>query len=901
MTTTMASTALCAPAALLVLAAAFAACDPGPGSEIGPREPELPAASSKVVVLDDQGRGVAGAVALAGAARAVTGRNGRGDFEAETRGARIVRVDAAAAAATDGDRLASYSVALDVVGQDLPQVLHVPDLAVGAVVPTGAQAATTTVATTSGDELVVPLGAVVGHDAAANVDLRLGVLQAAHLPGALPTPASASEAFVWTRGVFVAPVGVAIAPAAELSTPDDAGFAGGAAAPRLFRLDDVTGAWTEVAVVANVASGRVTAAGVAQGGLYAFAAAAPAGVVRGRVVDASGTATEPAAPVPDVLVRVDHAVTTTDAQGFFRLDGVAVQTPAAGARSAVVEAFAGGAWLPARLATSESVQPGDNDLGEFVLDTRTAGNVLLQQIRRGRAEGLLPAQMSALLGGVAVATTSAADGVARVEDLPDGYVGFDEARVGGTRGVVLTQSVRRLDAGRRWYALAQFAGDRNWNLDGRSTQILAVDARGGGPLQGVDVMQGATAGAGRLDETRESGTLSANRDVAGRATGVADTSRAGARVVHAFAIVGPSSDRLELPLQVARPAAVGAFDRFGLVAGAIGEADPARDHAIRATRRIAAQEWWDDVVDGVAVSSTPVDVDPADVFDRFVVGLPAIGGNLAVAEFAGASGVAPRTLARLGLAAEVEPVEGARIVRDIALEHVADATFRVADAFVGAPAALDPEAMTVALALRQQSERVVDCARGLQGNHARDGDDLVFTLPPLAGALAGQAWLALLQGEFAGAAGVTHGTTALVTLPGGACRFRGFPTITAPAPAANVQAAGFTARFALPSGALHGWLELRSVGGAGAGETLLWQAALPPDATEFAFVALPSGVTSPLRAGVTYELTVAAMIAEGTSTPPRGHFDAFAYLRSIGAVERGVTQVVRTTVQVTAQ
>ncbi len=237
MTTPMASTDLRAPAALLAFAVAFAACDPGPGSELGPSEPQLPAASSKVVALDDQGRGVAGAVVVAGAARAVTGRNGRGDFEAEVRGARIVRVDAAAAAATDGDRLASYAVALDVVGQDLPQVLHVPDLAVGAVVPTGAQAAATTVATTAGDELVVALGANVGDGAAATVDLRLGVLQAAHLPGALPTPASASEAFVWTRGVFVAPVGVAIAPAAELSTSDDAGFAGGAAAPRLFRLD----------------------------------------------------------------------------------------------------------------------------------------------------------------------------------------------------------------------------------------------------------------------------------------------------------------------------------------------------------------------------------------------------------------------------------------------------------------------------------------------------------------------------------------------------------------------------------------------------------------------------------------------------------------------------------------
>lgn len=898
--TTMARTVFRTPAALLALAVAFAACEKGPGSEVGPTAPDLPSASCKAVVLDDQGRGVAGAVVVAGAARAVTGRSGRADFEAAVRGAQIVRVDASAAAAVDGDRLASFAVALDVVGQDLPQVLHAPDLAVGAVVPTGAQAAATTIATTSGEELVVPIGANVSDGAATAVDLdlRLGVLQATHLPGALPTPASASEAFVWTRGVFVAPLGVAIAPAAVLSTPDDAGFTGAAAAPRLFRLDDVTGAWTEVAVAVTVASGRITAAGVAQGGLYAFAAPALAGVVRGRIVDASGTGTEPGVAVRDAMVRVDHVATATDAQGFFRCDGVAVQTPAGDARSAAFAAFAGGTWLPTRAAATVALASGETDLGDRVLDTQWAGNVLLQQIRRGRAESFLPVQMSGLRGGVAVATTSDADGVALLEDVPNGYAGFDDARVGGTRGVMIAQAVHFFDFGRRWSSVTQFVADRSWSEDASAAAILACDVGGGGPLQGVDVMQGATDGAGRLGETAESGSLSADREVAGRATGVADTSRAGARIVHAFSIVAPSSDRLELPLQVARSTPVGAFDRFGLVVGDVVGADAARGHALRATRRISAQEWWDDVVDGVAVSSSPVDVDPADVPTRFVAGVPAIGGNVAIAEFAAAGGVAPRTLVKLGLAVDVAPIEGAVTARDVELGFVADATFRCAQAFVDAPVALDPTALTLALALRQPSGGVVDCARGLQGNHARDGDDLVFTLPPLAG----QSWLAVLQGEFAGAiAGVVHGVDALVALPGGACRFRAFPAITAPAPAANVAASGFAVAFTLPAGALHGWLELRSVAGAAPGETLLWQAALPPDATGFTFVALPTGVTSPLRAGVTYELTIAAMIAEGTTPPPRGYRDAFAYLRSIGLVERGVTQVVRTTVQVTAQ
>lgn len=899
----MASTALRAPAAFLALAAAFAACDPGPGSELGPAAPALPPASCKAVVLDDQGRGVAGAVVQAGAARAVTGRSGRGDFEADVRGAQLVRVDAATAAATDGDRLASYTVALDVVGQDLPQVLHVPDLAVGAVVPTGVQTATTTIATASSEELVVPIGANVAAGAAAAASLRLGVLQAAHLPGALPTPASTTEAFVWSRGVFVAPIDVAFTPAADLSVVDTLGIGAAPVTPRLFRLDAVTGAWTEVAVATSVVGGRLIAVGgVAQGGLYAFAAPATAGVVIGRVVDASGTATTAAVAVRDALVRVDHATATTDSQGAFRIAGLAVRTPDGGARDVAFEVFAGGSWLPTRLAATAAVGPGVTDLGDLALDTRSAGNVLLQQIRRGRAESFQPVQMSGLRGGVAVATTSDAEGIALLEDVPNGYAGFDDARIGGTRALTQAQAARFFQSGRRWNSLVQFFVDRGWSSSGRSTQILACDALGGGPLELVDVMKGATAGAGRLAETRESGVVSTSRDVGGRATGVADTTRAGARIVHAFSIVAPSSYRLELPLQVARPAPVGAFDRFGLVAGLVVGADPARGHALRATRRITAQEWWDDVVAGAPASSLPVDVDPADEPERFVAGVPAIGGNLAIAEFAAAGGVAPRTLAKLGLAVDFAPTEGATIARDVALDLAADATFRVAGAFAAAPPELDPAAMTMALALRQPSGRVVDAARALQGNHARDGDDLVLTLPALAGPLAGQGWLALLQGEFAGAAaGVTHGTTALVTLPDGVCGFRAFPTIAAPAPDADVPAAGFTAQFALPAGALHGWIELRSVAGAAVGETLLWQAALPPDATGFAFVALPADVATPLRAGVQYELTVAAMLAEGAATPPRGYRDAFAYLRSIGSVERGVTQVVRTTVRVTAQ
>ena len=65
---------------IAVAGCALAACD-GPGSDIGPAFPKLPEASSKFVVLDDQGRGIVEArIAVLGTSMTgTTARSGRGD------------------------------------------------------------------------------------------------------------------------------------------------------------------------------------------------------------------------------------------------------------------------------------------------------------------------------------------------------------------------------------------------------------------------------------------------------------------------------------------------------------------------------------------------------------------------------------------------------------------------------------------------------------------------------------------------------------------------------------------------------------------------------------------------------------------------------------------------------
>jgi hypothetical protein len=87
---------------LLSLAAGCA----GDGSDIGPKLPRLPDASSKVVVLDDQGRGVVAAtVSVSGTSTsAITGPNGRGDLLSYPVGTVTFDVDGRSAAAVAGDR-----------------------------------------------------------------------------------------------------------------------------------------------------------------------------------------------------------------------------------------------------------------------------------------------------------------------------------------------------------------------------------------------------------------------------------------------------------------------------------------------------------------------------------------------------------------------------------------------------------------------------------------------------------------------------------------------------------------------------------------------------------------------------------------------------------------------------
>jgi hypothetical protein len=873
------------PRVVALLGLVLPACQ-GDGSDIGPKLPPLPGPSCKVVVLDDLGRGVVGARVAVGGAVAFTGRNGRGDLFAAPRGRQRIDVDGANAAAVAGDQLGRFGFVAAVLGPDLPAVVHLPAFAPGsaATLNLGTQPAATTVTSPNGSGLTVPAGASVGSDVATatTVTLRVGDLEPQHVPGELPPPTAGA---LLTGAVFcIDPPGVTFSPAADLDLADDLGLGGGATAT-LFHLDPATGEWTTRRTGLAAVAGRVPVpAAVATGGVYVLGVEVPAATVSGRVVLPTG------GPVPDALVAVDGARTTTDAGGRFVANAPAALADGS-VRSVRLEVFAGGSWLPARVATTAAVALGTAlDLGDVVLDTVFAGSVRVQQVQRGRADVLRPARLSAVEYPVALATFSDAQGQAWFEDVPAEWFGFQEGRPFEGLDVLYGQGVDFLDRERRWLDYYQFLQQRPWFVGQRQSRVFLSDAVGGGPVRDAALVLGTTPGQGLVGTTDESGTFFVDRAVEGRATGTLRTQRGGQTLVSAFSIHGPNGDHLELALQRLLAAPLAAFDRHGLVAGVLLGADPAREHRLRATRRLELQDWWNDVVEGIAITPVaPLDVDPAVTHAAFAVGLAVGGGHLAATELTTPGGVA--TLQKVGLLVDLVPEEGATVARDLNLDLDASTPFVVDGALAGADPVIDVTQLSLALGLQQPSDRVVDVARDLRGNHAASGDDLQFTLPALTGELADHRWLALLQGEFA-SGGATVIVQSLYTLPASAPRpLPALPTVTAPAPGATVPAAGFTVEFQLPAGARYGLVELRSAAGA---ETLLWQAMVPPTLTQFVFVALPTPAATPLVAGRTYTLTVSAFFGDGVldlSDDP--YRDLSTFVQSIGPAEHGVTQVSR--------
>jgi len=858
----------------------------GDGSDIGPRLPPIPEESSKVILLDDQNRGVvSGRVEIVGTnVSALTGRNGRGDFLAAPGGRLVFDAIGSPGAATAGDRLADLCVALTVVGADLPTPIHLPDLpdASSSTVASGLQAATTVLTSTSGDSILTVATGTEVSDAGSpsSVTLRIGELSPQHLPGDLPL--SGSGTVLYGHGLYVDPPTATFAPGLDIDMVDDLGLGSNVAS--LYRMDPVTGEWAIVST-ATAAGGRIARLGaITTGGLYAFGVAVDYAAVAGRVLDVDGV------PLPETMVRVDQRHTTTLGDGTYQVDFVArTEGDGVTGREAVIEVFAGGWWLPVVVATTVPLNSATVDAGDIVLDTERAGNLRIQQIVRARADPFRPARFSSLIGEVSLVTTSDAAGQLLFEDVPAEYFGFVEGRPIDTNDLYYGQVIGFLEPGRRWSDVNQFLARRPWFVGSRSTRAFACDAFGGGPVYEAAIIRG-TEPDGLVAITNENGSGTTDRDFRGRASASVRSERDGKSITHAKTVIMPNSDLLEFPLLRVLRRPLGAFDRHGLVAGNLTEANPTADFGLRVSRRITREEWWDAVVEGDPIeSSLPIDVDPATSGDgSFQAGIAAAGGHLAAVEIADVGGEV--ALQRLGLLADFTPDEAALIERDVPLNAVADTDFVLVDAAATASSLVGLNDLDLALGFELANGQLVDVARDLAGSLAADAADLRLTLPALTGDLAGGQWLALISGSTVDS-GSTASHASLIPVSEVATTgfaFPDFPTLTPPT---SPSASGFTVDFTLPSGVVAGRVELRS--NDDPDDLLLWQAFVPPDATTFEFSTMPVDADTPLLAGRTYTLSVTAFFGPANEPPPRPYIQFTAFTRSVGIVGTGVTRIAR--------
>ena len=869
---------------------AFGACS-GEGSDIGPRLARLPTGSTKVQLLDDQNRGVvSGTVLVVGTqTRALTGRNGRGDFLATPRGRLLIRADGSAGAAVAGDRLAELQVAMDVTGNDLPAPIHLPDLpdSASATLQTGTQTTTTAITSVNGTTVTIPSGVNINSGPATPITIRVGELSPEHLPGDLPFAGSQTNLF--GRGVFVHPANATFSPGIDIDVLDDLSLGAGTAV--LYRLDPDTGEWGSVAS-ATASAGRIAlVGGITGGGLYTFGFGVSDRTVVGRVLDAAGNA------VSGAVVRVDHRIATTGNDGRYSVDFVPAQLGDGSPRDAVVEVFAGGFWLPAVATSTVSLSANPADAGDLELDTVLAGNLRVQQVVRARSDAFQPARYSSLDTPVALLQTSDAAGQAIFEDVPAGFFGFQEARRRSAQQVYYGRALNVMSGGARWVDNYQFLFDRGWNQGTRSCQAYVCDSIGGGPIRDASLVEGFQASVGFLAKTRENGIVVGDRGFKGRATATLLSTRGGQSITHAFSIEQSSSDHVELPLRRVLRQPLGAFDRHGLVAGELTGASGSALHGIRVTRRFTKQEWWDDLVLGVPMpSSLPVDVDPATTHLEFQVGMDAVGGHLAAVEYTAPAG--RNTLQKLGVLTDYVPVEGVVTALDVPLNLVADTTFSVIGAAGGVDPAVDLNNLTVALGLVSSTGQLVEVARDLSGSYAVAGSNLDFQLPALNGQLLGSEWLGLVSGSTV-SGNFTLAHASLLTLAGPATSgftFPEFPELTAPLPNAVVAASGFQMSFSLPAGAVGGIVELRSET---SNELLLWQGVVRPERAGFGFVSLPVEADTPLLAGRTYTLSITAWFGTIDIAALDLFADFAAFTQTAGIIEVGVTQMSRRTITIT--
>jgi hypothetical protein len=879
-----------------LLLLATLACEGG-GSDIGPSIAEIGDVDYRVLVQDDLGRPVVNAaVSIPGFAVAATGRLGRARITGRPSGNALITVDGTAASASDADRLGTIRVAaLAPDGDELPYVVHLPDLASSAAVTVSAGMLAAPVAVDG--VLGLTAGTAVVHGAATSIELRTATLAEGHLPGALPVPASGAR--LWSRGLFIDPPDATFAPGGALSLPNDLGLPPSSAC-ELWGLD-ASGNWVLLgAGVADPSGTSINAAvgSIPGGGLYAFALPiATTTTLSARVVDGV------IRPVAGAIVRVSSASTRTLADGSFTLPPIAAVDASGAPRDVALEVNGGRDLLPLRALGAFTLVPGQQSLTDVVLETAPVSIVRLQFVERGRAVANRRLRISTTQAPTVGVGVTDARGEATYEDQVTGFVGTLTSQIRNQASLFVTEVLSELPTGSHHVDLQIFAHEQGWlaaRSRGGPTGTLVVDAVGTGPIRFASVVRGTIPGDGFVGQTEENGIVSTDYGNHSQATACIQTRATGLTVTSAFTLGEIDTSRIEIPLERARLMPAGAFDAHGLVSGQlVGGTAGAALRRVAATRAMDLEDWYDAVFEGEEISAVPRKVDPAlTAGTDFTIGVPLPRGHLVAAEGMAAGGMF--RLDRLGLLVGIEPTPGGEVRRDVTLDLVADTDFPVTGALVDLHPAIPVADLSFDLGIRLADGMIIDAVRDIDGNTSVSGTDVTFRLPALQGALAGARHLVAFGGSVTtgGKAIAQHTFIPLDGPSGASVSFLGVPDIVTPLPGETVSSSGFTVQFTVPPDTLYTVVELR---GQTAGEERVWTAVQPGTIDNFVFRMLPPQVPQPLAPGLTWTLKVTA--ARVQTGPLTMHGQPYRSISQnwvgIGASEREVNGFSSTAIQIT--
>lgn len=851
---------------LSVVVSILTSCQRGGGSDIGPDLRPLPAGDYRVLVRNDSGEPVVGAVvSLAGVTQtATTGHTGRAILRAEFSGTRVITVEGINAAATDGDELGTLSFSVETSGQqELPFTVFLPDVSdsSGLTMSTGTQAAQQTLqdsGTNSGAELIVSAGDTVTFGMAGSVTVKSGPLADVHLPGAIP---GFLPGQVFTgRGVFISPVDVQFGTGASLSLPNDLAL-GTSATADLYHLDPNTAVWSRVGS-GTESGGRVVApsGSVQSGGLYCFVAASASGtVVSGRVVDKIRN------PLPGVLVRGPQAATRTDGLGQFTLPAMARLDASGGNRTVTVEFDGGRDHLPVRTtepvaltAAAQSIPSAPPPDDVVMLDTVPVQSVRVLMINRGVRHPLQSINMSGEAGlnnGVANGNEIAE---ARHDDLPVGFVGYETSRPQDAGTLIRTRGVFELKGGASPFDVRVFGDEIGWlPRRGDSTLTHVVDRVGTGPIENAYVIVGLAPGVGLEDLTSEFGSTAADIGKGGQVTAVYQSDSDGRKVVSAITMVKVNTGEISLPVARTLRRGLGQFQRFGLLTGSITSSAGSNTRRVRASGTMTLQDFYDQTFLGQSSSARiPRKVDPALTGGTtYTVGVPAGIGHLAATEGTTTSGVF--TVERLGLALDLAVVEGTRTSQDLDLSLLANTQFRVTDALVNQDASIPVSALRFDLAGELPRNTLVDIDADIGGNRTVSGSDLIFTLPPVPAALTG--YLLGLRGSSV-VSGRTITQQTFIRLDGTSTPVVPMhppPTVTSPTPGGTISSSGFTVSLTSPPNTMYTVLQLST--NDDPDDVREWIVILPSETTSFPFVTWPTGVPALLVPNRTWTFTATSV------------------------------------------